>query len=48
MLVLSENEVRQLIDIEELVGALEKAHVQFSTGKAVILMRQKVGVQVEI
>ena len=48
MLVLSENEVRRLIDIEELIGALEKAHVQFSTGKSVMPMRQKADVQVEI
>jgi alanine dehydrogenase len=42
MLVLSEKEVRRLIDIEELIGALEKAHVQFSTGKAVMPVRQVV------
>lgn len=42
MLVLSEKDVRRLIDIEELIGALEKAHVQFSTGKAVMPVRQVV------
>src|SRR3989304_3523629 len=39
MLVLSEKEVRRLIDIEELIQALERAHVQFSTGKAVMPVR---------
>lgn len=42
MLVLSEKEVRRLIDIEELIDALERAHVQFSTGKAVMPVRQVV------
>ena len=48
MLVLSEKEVQRLIDFQELIRALERAHIQFSTGKAVMPMRQKVGVQVEI
>jgi len=39
MLVLSEKEVRRLIDVEELIQALERAHVQFSTGKAVMPVR---------
>src|SRR3990172_5122434 len=39
MLVLSEKEVRRLIDIEELIQALERAHIQFSTGKAVMPVR---------
>ncbi len=39
MLVLSEKEIRRLIDIEEMIGALEKAHLQFSTGKAVMPVR---------
>ena len=42
MLVLSEKEVRRLIDIDELIEALEQAHVQFSTGKAVMPVRQVV------
>ncbi len=42
MLVLSEKEVRELIEINELVLALEEAHVQFSTGKAVMPVRQVV------
>ena len=39
MLVLSEKEVRSLIDVEELIQALERAHIQFSTGKAVMPVR---------
>ena len=39
MLVLSEKEVRSLIDIEELIAALEQAHIQYSTGKAVMPVR---------
>jgi alanine dehydrogenase len=42
MLVLSEKEVRRLIDVEELIDALERAHIQFSTGKAVMPVRQVV------
>ena len=39
MLVLSEAQVRSLIDIEELIAALEEAHIQYSTGKAVMPVR---------
>jgi len=42
MLVLSERDVSALIDIEELIQALEQAHIQFSTGKAVMPVRQVV------
>jgi alanine dehydrogenase len=39
MLILSEKEVQDLIDIEELIAALEQAHIQYSTGKAVMPVR---------
>jgi alanine dehydrogenase len=39
MLVLSEEQVQRLIDIDELISELEKAHVQYSTGKAVMPVR---------
>ncbi|MCZ6478850.1 MAG: hypothetical protein O6929_00375, partial [candidate division NC10 bacterium] len=39
MLALSEKEVRGLLDIEELIGVLEQAHIQFSTGRAVMPVR---------
>jgi alanine dehydrogenase len=39
VLVLSEKQVRSLIDIEDLIAALEQAHVQYSTGKAVMPVR---------
>lgn len=39
MLILSETEVKALIDIDELIGALKRAHVQYSTGKAVMPVR---------
>ena len=39
MLVLSEAQVRSLIDIEELITALEQAHIQYSMGKAVMPVR---------
>lgn len=39
MLILSEKEVRGLIQIDELIGALEQAHVQYSAGKAVMPVR---------
>jgi ornithine cyclodeaminase/alanine dehydrogenase len=42
MLLLSEKEVRRLVDIDELIHALEQAHVQFSTGRAVMPVRQVV------
>lgn len=39
MRILSEKEVRALLEIEELVSVLEKAHVEFSTGKVVMPVR---------
>ena len=39
MLLLSESQVQSLIDIDELIAALEKAHVQYSTDKAVMPVR---------
>ena len=39
MLVISENEVRDLLDLDELIAALEQAHVQFSAGKVVMPVR---------
>jgi alanine dehydrogenase len=42
MLVLAEKEIRRLIEIEELIAALEQAHIQFSIGKAVMPVRQVV------
>ncbi|HEU4344295.1 MAG TPA: ornithine cyclodeaminase family protein [Candidatus Binatia bacterium] len=39
MLVLSEREVQSLIEIPQLIAALEQAHVQYSTGKAVMPVR---------
>lgn len=39
MLVLSEKQVHRLIDIDELIAALQQAHVQYSTGKAVMPVR---------
>jgi len=39
MLVLSEKQVQSLIDIDELISTLEKAHIQYSTGKAVMPVR---------
>jgi alanine dehydrogenase len=36
MLVLSEGQVRSLIDVQELITALGQAHIQYSTGKAVM------------
>ena len=39
MLVLSEKQVESLIDINELISTLEKAHIQYSTGKAVMPVR---------
>lgn len=39
MLVLSEKQVQSLIDIDELISTLEKAHTQYSTGKAVMPVR---------
>jgi len=39
MLILSEKEIQSLIDIEELIEALEHAHIQYSTGNAVMPVR---------
>ena len=39
MLVISEREVKDLIDAEELIQALEQAHIQYSTGNAVMPVR---------
>jgi alanine dehydrogenase len=39
MLVLSEKQVKSLIDLAELIAALEQAHIQYSTGKAVMPVR---------
>jgi alanine dehydrogenase len=39
MLILSEAQVRGLIKIDELIAALRQAHVQYSTGKAVMPVR---------
>lgn len=39
MLLLSEKQVQGLIDIDELIAALEQAHIQYSTGKAVMPVR---------
>jgi alanine dehydrogenase len=39
MLVLSETQVQSLIDVDELIAALEQAHVQYSTGRAVMPVR---------
>ena len=39
MLVLSEKQVQSLIDLDELIAALEQAHIQYSTGKAVMPVR---------
>jgi alanine dehydrogenase len=39
MLLLSEEQVQTLIDVDELIAALEQAHIQYSTGKAVMPVR---------
>jgi alanine dehydrogenase len=39
MLVLSASQVRSIIDLDELIAALEQAHIQYSTGKAVMPVR---------
>lgn len=39
MLILSEEQVRNLVDIEDLIAVLEQAHVQLSTGKVVMPVR---------
>jgi alanine dehydrogenase len=45
MLILSETQVQGLIDIDELIIALERAHIQYSTGKAVMPVRLVVPLQ---
>jgi len=42
MLVISENEVKDLLDLDELIAALEQAHIQFSAGSVVMPVRQVV------
>jgi alanine dehydrogenase len=39
MLFLSEKEVQSLADVEELISVLERAHIQYSTGNAVMPVR---------
>ncbi|HWP24592.1 MAG TPA: ornithine cyclodeaminase family protein [Candidatus Binatia bacterium] len=39
MLLLSEDQVKALLDIDELIEALAKAHLQYSTGRAVMPVR---------
>ena len=39
MLLLSENEVATLIDLDELIAGLTQAHIQYSTGRAVMPVR---------
>ncbi|MPZ74977.1 MAG: ornithine cyclodeaminase family protein [Deltaproteobacteria bacterium] len=39
MLILSERQIQALIDVDELIAALERAHIQYSTGKAVMPVR---------
>src|SRR5687767_14597867 len=39
MLVLSEKQVQSLLEIDELIAALSQAHIQYSTGKAVMPVR---------
>src|ERR1041385_4714057 len=39
MLVLSEQQVQSLIEIDELIAVLKRAHVQYSTRKAVMPVR---------
>ena len=39
MLVISEKQVRDLLDLDELIAALEQAHVQFSAGRVVMPVR---------
>jgi len=41
---LSEKDVQRLIDVEDLIRALERAHIQFSAGKAVMPVRMVVPV----
>jgi len=39
MLILSEAQVQNLIDLDELIAVLEQAHIQYSTGRAVMPVR---------
>jgi alanine dehydrogenase len=39
MLILTETQVQALIDVDELITALERAHIQYSTGKTVMPVR---------
>jgi alanine dehydrogenase len=39
MLLLSESQVETLVDLDELIAALERAHIQYSTGDAVMPVR---------
>jgi len=39
MLILSETDVRKLLDIDELISALEQAHIQYSSGQAIMPVR---------
>lgn len=39
MLLLSENQIATLIDLDELIAALSQAHIQYSTGRAVMPVR---------
>ena len=39
MLLLSQSQVQALIDIDELIATLEQAHIQYSSGKAVMPVR---------
>ncbi len=39
MLVISKKQVEELLDLDELIGALEQAHVQFSAGRVVMPVR---------
>jgi len=39
MLVISEAQVRGLLDLDELIATLEQAHIQFSAGRVVMPVR---------
>jgi alanine dehydrogenase len=39
MLILSEQQVKSLIDIDELIATLGQAHIQYSTGRAIMPVR---------
>jgi alanine dehydrogenase len=39
MLILSEKQVRELLNIDDLIHALEQAHIQYSSGQAVMPVR---------